>query len=259
MADSSFLRHLRAEAPHLLPWHSLPTSPVTAPHGTTVLALVFDGGVVMAGDRRATAGHLIAQRDLAKVRQADEYSVVAFAGTVGIAVELVRLFQVELEHYEKIEGVSLTLEGKANQLNSMVKANFGLARAGLVAIPLYAGYDLDRGIGRIFSYEVIGGRTEEHRYAAEGSGSLFAKGTLKKLYREDLTEAQAARAALEALYDAADDDTATGGPDLVRRIYPQLTVVTAEGFRAYSDEEAEALAQTVVAARAERPGGPSFL
>ncbi|MGW0518440.1 proteasome subunit beta [Crossiella sp. NPDC003009] len=257
MADSSFLRHLSTEAPHLLPWHRVPRTAVSAPHGTTVLAAVFDGGVVMAGDRRATAGHLIAQRDLEKVRQADEHSVVAFAGTVGIAVELVRLFQVELEHYEKIEGVSLTLEGKANQLNSMVKGNFGLAQQGLAVVPLYAGFDVTRGIGRIFTYEVIGGRTEETTYAAVGSGSVFANSALKKLFRPGLSEQQAVRACVEALYDAADEDTATGGPDLTRGIFPVVAVVTAEGFRRYTDEEAATVGRTVVADRTTRPGGPT--
>ncbi|MGO1054881.1 proteasome subunit beta [Crossiella sp. CA198] len=259
MADSSFLRHLSTEAPHLLPWHQVPRRKVNAPHGTTVLAVVFDGGVVMAGDRRATAGNLIAQRDLEKVRQADEYSVVAFAGTVGIAVELVRLFQVELEHYEKIEGVSLTLEGKANQLNSMVRGNFGLAQQGLAVVPLYAGFDQTRGEGRIFGYEIIGGRTEEKNYAAVGSGSIFATSSLKKLFRPGFTEAQAVRACVEALYDAADEDTATGGPDLTRNIFPVVAVVTADGYRRYADEESATIGHTVVTARTTTPGGPQSL
>ena len=257
MADSSFLSFLRTAAPHLLPTAPQQVPGVALAHGTTVLAVVFDKGVIMAGDRRATAGNVIAQRDLQKVRMADEFSVVAFAGAVGIAVELVTLFRVELEHYEKIEGVPLTLDAKANQLNSMLTANFGMAQQGFAVIPLFAGYDQDRGVGRIFSYEVIGRQKETQDYAAEGSGSVYAANSLKKLHRPGMTEEHAARACVEALYDAADEDSATGGPDLIRRIYPQLAVVTAAGFRAYSDDEVETLARAVIAVREVNPGGPA--
>lgn len=260
--DPSFTRFLRNNAGALLPWHRYPSMPEPPPgvrHGTTVLALVYPGGVIMAGDRRATTGNLIAQNDLEKVHPADDYSAVAFAGVVGMALELVRLFQVELEHYEKIEGVPLSLEGKANSLGSMIRANFGLAQQGLGMLPLFAGYDRDRDTGRIFGMDITGGTNEEYDYAAIGSGSYFARAALKKLYRPDLTEAQALRACVEALYDAADEDTATGGPDMVRGIYPVLATVTADGYRRCGQDEAEAVARVVVDGRMANPGGPRAL
>ena len=179
-----------------------------------------DGGVVMAGDRRATAGNMISQRDIEKVFRSDEFSCVGIAGAAGIGIELVRLFQVELEHYEKLEGRALSLEGKANRLASMVRANLGGAMQGLVVVPLFAGYDEDDRAGRIFSYDVAGGRYEEHRFHSIGSGSVFARGSLKKLYRDGMSADDAILACMQALYDAADDDSATGGPDLTRRIFP---------------------------------------
>lgn len=230
--------------------------PGEAPHGTTIVALTFPGGVAMAGDRRATAGNFIAQRDIEKVFAADDHSVVGIAGSAGIALELVRLFQVELEHYEKIEGAALSLDGKANRLATMLRGNLGLAMQGLAVVPLFAGFDLDRTVGRIFSYDVTGGRYEEHAFYAVGSGSLFARGSLKKLYRPDLDSQSAAIACLEALFDAADDDSATGGPDLARRIYPIITVVTADGATKLADAQLEPLVRLVVAGRDSRPDGP---
>jgi proteasome beta subunit len=257
---SSFTEFLGAHAPDLLPGkRQPPATPVTteAPHGTTIVATTFPGGVVMAGDRRATMGNVIAQRDIEKVFHADDYSCVGIAGAAGIAVELVRLFQVELEHYEKIEGTTLSLEGKANRLATMIRSNLGMAMQGLAVVPLFAGYDLDAGEGRIFSYDVTGGRYEEHDFHSVGSGSLFARGSLKKLYRGDFTEEDAVTATIQGLYDAADDDSATGGPDLARRIYPVVVVVTAEGFRRYDDDDVRGVVDRMVEYRMVRPDGPN--
>ena len=203
----------------------------------------------MAGDRRATMGSMIANREIEKVFPADEYSAVGIAGTAGIAVELVRLFQLELEHYEKIEGALLSLDGKANRLSTMIRQNLGLAMQGLAVVPLFAGFDLDRGAGRIFSYDVTGGRYEERAYHSVGSGSVFARGSLKKLWRTGLDRAASVRVAVEALYDAADDDSATGGPDPVRRIWPVVAVVTADGYERVPDDELAAVVEQIVAER----------
>lgn len=258
--SSSFTEFLAAHDPSLLPGAGLTYAsgapPVQAPHGTTVVALTFPGGAVMAGDRRATMGNVIAQRDIEKVFQADEWSCVGIAGTAGIAVEMVRLFQVELEHYEKIEGVTLSLEGKANRLSIMLRGNLTMAMQGLAVIPMFAGHDEDSGQGRIFSYDVTGGRYEEHRHHGIGSGSMFARGSLKKLWREDLRPEQAVEVALEALYDAADDDSATGGPDLARGIFPVVAQVDADGFRRWGEEELDPIVRSLVARRSERPDGP---
>jgi proteasome beta subunit len=233
---------------------------IEAPHGTTIVGVSHTSGVILAGDRRATMGNLIAQRDMEKVFQADEHSAVGIAGTAGVAIELVRLFQVELEHYEKIEGVRLSLEGKANRLSLLIRNNLPMAMQGLAVVPLFAGYDLEADepakAGRIFSYDVTGGRYEEHDYHSVGSGSLFARGALKKLYRDDFTEADAILSSVQALYDAADEDSATGGPDLTRRIYPVITSVTADGFRRLSEEEVATITERVVSERMESPGGP---
>jgi proteasome beta subunit len=259
VTNSSFTDFLGAYAPGLLPGRRpLPTSgTVDAPHGTTIVAATFAGGVLMAGDRRATMGNIIAQRDIEKVFPADEYSCIGIAGTAGLAVELVRLFQLELEHYEKIEGTTLSIEGKANRLAAMVRDQLGLAMQGLAVVPLFAGYDAAGEQGRIFSYDVTGGRYEEHAFYSVGSGSLFARGALKKLYRDDLDEAGAVAACVQALYDAADDDSATGGPDLQRRIFPVVAVVTADGYRRIPDDEIGRIVETVVNARNIRPDGPN--
>jgi proteasome beta subunit len=252
--SSSFTEFLGAHAAHLLPGgRALPAGTVPeVPHGTTIVALSFDGGVVMAGDRRATMGNLIAHREIEKVYPADEYSCIGIAGTAGIAVELVRIFQVELEHYEKIEGALLSLDGKANRLSSMIRQNLGLAMQGLAVVPLLAGYDLDRGGGRIFSYDVTGGRYEEHDHHSVGSGSVFARGSLKKRWRPGLDAAQAVSVAVEALFDAADDDSATGGPDQTRSIYPVVATVTDAGYvRVPEDEVGAAAASAVTALRKE--------
>ncbi|HWS57973.1 MAG TPA: proteasome subunit beta [Actinotalea sp.] len=254
---SSFLEFLAAHDPSLLPGgRPLPDGDVAgAPHGTTIVALTFDGGVVMAGDRRATAGSMIASRHIEKVVPADEHSAVGIAGTAGLALELVRLFQLELEHYEKIEGTVLSLDGKANRLATMVRGSLGLALQGLAVIPLFGGFDLRRGTGRIFSYDVTGGRYEEIEHHAVGSGAVFARGSLKKTWWASMGEADAVQAAVHALVDAADDDAATGGPDVARGIWPVVAVVTRDGYRRVPDDVLADVTAQVAARRAEGPGG----
>jgi proteasome beta subunit len=257
---SSFADFLASQSPELLPSRrAVPQGHAgdLAPHGTTIVAATFPGGVVMAGDRRATMGNIIAQRDIEKVFPADEYSCVGIAGTAGLAVELVRLFQTELEHYEKIEGMTLSMDGKANRLAGLIRSNLGMAMQGLAIVPLFAGFDLTAGRGRIFSYDVTGGRYEETAFHSVGSGSLFARGALKKLYREDLSENECVTALVQALYDAADDDSATGGPDLTRRIFPVVQVITAEGGRRVPDAGVAEIADEVIAGRMNRPDGPA--
>ncbi|HLL68682.1 MAG TPA: proteasome subunit beta [Micromonosporaceae bacterium] len=260
--NSSFTDFLKLAAPDLLPGRRpLPPGVAAdlAPHATTIVAIASAEGVVMAGDRRATMGNLIASRDIEKVFAADAYSLVGIAGTAGVGIELMRLFQVELEHYEKIEGTMLSLDGKANRLATMIRNNLGAAMQGLAVIPLFAGFDLDAaqsaGAGRIFSFDVAGGLYEETGYDAIGSGSLFAKSALKKRFRPGQPTDEIVRLAVEALYDAADDDTATGGPDLTRGIFPVVMTAGPEGTRKLTDEETAAVAQDVVARRMENPGG----
>ncbi|NNM44937.1 proteasome subunit beta [Knoellia koreensis] len=255
--SSSFTEFVGDHAPELLPSRRAlpPGSTLEAPHGTTIVTVTSDGGVVMAGDRRATMGNIIANRDMEKVFAADEYSAVGIAGTAGIAIELVKLFQVELEHYEKIEGTLLSLEGKANRLAAMIRGNLGMAMQGLSVVPMFAGYDLERNTGRIFSYDVTGGCYEEHDHHSVGSGSLFARGSLKKLWRPGLSGDDAVRVAIEALYDAADDDSATGGPDLGRRIWPTVAVIDAEGVRFVTEDALTAVVESVIADRQGNPGG----
>ncbi|GAA2048680.1 proteasome subunit beta [Williamsia deligens] len=252
---SSFTDHLRRTAPELLPDTSFAvTAAESIPHGTTIVAVSYPGGVLIAGDRRATAGNMIASRDIRKTFVTDEYSAAGIAGTAGIAVEMVRLFAVELEHYEKIEGVPLTLDGKVTRLATMVRSNLGAAMQGLVAIPMLVGFDPEGAEatrrGRIFSFDVAGDRHEEFGgYQAIGSGSVFAKSSLKKLFRADLDAASALRIAVEALFDAADDDSATGGPDLVRRIVPTAVSIDVDGAREVPSAEIEEAARALVAER----------
>jgi len=224
-----------------------------APHATTVVALRYADGVIMAGDRRATMGNIIAHRSMEKVFAADRFSAVAIAGSAGMAVEMVRLFQVQLEHYEKVEGTALSLEGKANQLAQMVRQNLPLAMQGLVVVPLFAGYDTTRATGRIYSYDATGGHYEETDFQATGSGGRDARSTIKLGYREGLTRDDAVDLAIKALYEAADEDSATGGPDLVRGIYPLIAIVDAEGYRLVPEEEiAERFTALVARIQAER-------
>jgi proteasome beta subunit len=268
LQTSSFTDFLASHSPGLLPGRVMPAAPGDPdprvpnqairdlPHATTIVAAVCDGGVVLAGDRRATAGSMIAKRDVEKVFRSDEFSGMGYAGTGSVGIEFVRLFQVELEHYEKMEGRSLSLEGKANRLAFMVRGNLGAAMQGLVVVPLFVGYDEDGGRGRIFSYDVAGGPYEEQRFYSIGSGSLFARGALKKLYTDGMSAGDAVLACVQALYDAADDDSATGGPDLTRRIFPVVATITADGFRKLPAAEAEQIAEQVVRERMTRPDGP---
>ncbi len=255
--SSSFTEFLSAHAPTLLPSRRvLPAgTALESPHGTTIVTVTYAGGVLMAGDRRATMGNIIANRDMEKVFTTDEFSVVGIAGTAGLAIELVRLFQVELEHYEKIEGTLMSLEGKANRLASMIRGNLGMAMQGLSVVPVFAGYDLDDDRGRIFSYDVTGGCYEEHDHHSVGSGSLFSRGALKKLWRPGLDEAAAVRVAVEALYDAADDDSATGGPDKGRRIWPTVGLVDEGGSRFVPSEDIEPVVDAIIDDRRGNPGG----
>lgn len=253
---SSFVEFLAEHDPS---WTLRVSTPGTleAPHGTTIVSCLYDGGVVMAGDRRATMGNVIAQRDIDKVYPADDFSVVGIAGTAGLAVEMVRLFQTELEHFEKIEGAQLSLEGKANRLASFIRQNLGMAFQGLAVVPLFAGFDHARGQGRIFSYDVTGGRYEEHDYHSVGSGSPYARGSLKKLYQSGQSGEDAVRVCLQALYDAADDDSATGGPDLTRGIFPAVYTVDEHGAERLSADRMQSLVDEVVQQRFARPDGPA--
>ena len=253
----SFSDLLRRQAPQLLPVTGpegglIPTN--TVPHGTTIVALRYPGGVVMAGDRRSTQGNMIAGRDVKKVYITDDYTATGIAGTAAIAVEFARLYAVELEHYEKLEGVALTFAGKVNRLATMVRGNLGAALQGFVALPLLAGYDLDdpdpQAAGRIVSFDAAGGwNIEEEGYQAVGSGSVFAKSSVKKLYSQVVDADSALRVAIEGLYDAADDDSATGGPDLVRGIYPTAVVIGADGAEEVPEERIAALALGVIESR----------
>jgi proteasome beta subunit len=261
-ATSSFTEHLQRDRPELLPYNrghqaAVPgTPPLQVPHATTIVAMSYAGGVLMAGDRRATMGNVIAQRDIAKVFPADEFSVIGMAGAAGIGIELIGLFQVELEHYEKLEGAPLSLVGKANRLATLVRANLGMAMQGLVVVPLFAGWDLAAERGRIFSYDATGGKYEEHAFFSVGSGSVFARGSLKKLYREDFGADEATMAVIQALYDAADDDSATGGPDLTRKIFPVVLIATAEGVQRVSESQVAEMVGSMMQGRTERPDGP---
>jgi proteasome beta subunit len=258
VGSSSFNEFVRRVAPDVLP-SAPPSTPgggdLTA-HGTTIVAATFPGGVVMAGDRRATMGNVIAQRDIEKVFPADEFSIIGIAGAAGIAVELVGLFQVELEHYEKLEGAPLSLVGKANRLATLIRMNLALAMQGFVVLPLFAGWDLATEQGRIFSYDATGGRYEEHAFFSVGSGSVFARGSLKKLYRDDFAADQATMAVVQALYDAADDDSATGGPDLTRRIFPVVLIANADGVQRVSESQVAEMVGDMMQGRLERPDGP---
>ncbi|MFC7623895.1 proteasome subunit beta [Microlunatus sp. GCM10028923] len=261
VGTSSFYEFAASVAPHVLPnARSAELGSGDAgslsPHGTTIIAATFPDGVVLAGDRRATSGSMIAQRDIEKVFPADEFSLIGFAGTAGLGIDLVRLFQLELEHYEKLEGSSLSLVGKANRLATMIRGNLPLAMQGLIAVPLFAGWDLAEGRGRIFAFDPTGGRYEEYDFHSIGSGSVFARGSLKKLYRRDLDATGAASAAIQALYDAADDDSATGGPDVSRRIYPVVMVAGPDGVERVAEDQVAELVDQMLVGRLQRPDGP---
>ena len=260
---SSFFDYLVKHRPDLAPgtqsWSQAPAmSPLTSgspqqipppPHGTTVLALKYRSGVVIAGDRRATEGFQIAGRQMDKVFRVDAYSAMAIAGTAGPAIEMVKLFQTELEHYEKLEGLQLSYEGKANKLGQMIKANLPMVFHGLIVIPIYVGYDGRRGEGRIFKYDITGGRYEESEYHAIGSGGKDARNTMREHYRKSLEEEDALKLALLALYNAAEEDVGTGGPDLIRGIYPTAKVVNVEGILDIGDQRIASLYTALIAER----------
>ncbi len=239
MADpgSDFSALLRKSGTEPFPVPAAPQSPDTITHGTTCVAVRYVDGVVMAGDRRATAGNLISHRSIEKVFPADRHSAVAIAGAAGPAVEMVRLFQLQLEHYEKVEGSPLSLEGKANQLGQMLRSNLPAAMSGLAVVPIFAGYDLARETGRLFEYDITGGRYEESDYAATGSGSLHAETVIKVGYRRDMTADAAADLLAESLFQAADADSATGGADTLRGIYPIMVTIGADGFSRLDDDD----------------------
>ncbi|MFI7611828.1 proteasome subunit beta [Nonomuraea terrae] len=256
---SSFSEFLSSYAPQLLPQRDeVLATPIgdQVPHATTIVAATFAGGVVMAGDRRATSGNIISQRDVEKVFRADDYSCMGIAGTASTGIEFARLFRVELEHYEKLEGRTMSVAGKANRLATMIRSNLAMAMQGLVVVPLFAAYDPDKDEGRIFSYDVAGGPYERERFDAIGSGSIFARGAMKKLYREGASSDDMAMTVIQALYDAADDDSATGGPDVTRKIWPIVGVIDADGFRRLSDDQVAGYVQQMLDARLISPDGP---
>lgn len=237
VSGSSFYRLLREMKPSALPRFDGARVDVPHAHGTTIIALHYQDGVLMAADRRATQGNLIAQRDLRKLEAADSHSCIAFAGSVAVGMEMVALFQIELEHYEKIEGVELSFPAKANRISAMMRENLGRAMQGLAVVPLFAGWDTGDGSGHLFTFDIAGSASEEREFGGSGSGWHFAKGSLKKLYRPGLERDEAIRVALQALFDAADEDTATGGPDAVRELYPTVAVITEDGYAEIPEEE----------------------
>jgi proteasome beta subunit len=255
-AGSSFLDVLRREAPYLLPdapAHGVAS--VEVPHGTTVLAIRYRDGVIMAGDRQATAGFQVASRRMEKIFKSDELSGVGIAGAAGPAMEMAKLFQTELEHYEKVEGENLSLEGKANRLGQMVRMNLPAAMQGLVVVPIFAGFDEKAGVGRLFKYDVTGGRYEETNYEAQGSGSKDARDSLKKLWRREAGREDGLRIVLEALWDAADEDVGTGGPDLVRGIFPTVKTITRAGFGEVSEDDIRRTYEAITNERRRLEGG----
>ena len=250
-ANPSFSDLLRATRPEIVgSQRTIGSTDIPVPHGTTVLGLKYGDGVIMAGDRRATSGYTVADAKMRKVFAADDYSAIAIAGAAGQAIEMVKLFQLELEHYEKITGDRLSLEGKANRLAQMIRSNFPLAMQGLVVVPLFGGFDHATGEGRIFYYDATGGRWEEDDYQTTGSGGQPAKNSLKKRWHPGLSRADALRVAVEALVDAAEDDVATGGPDPNRRIFPNALAVTTSGAVDVDEDEIAAAVAAVLEERA---------
>ncbi|MBI4590417.1 MAG: proteasome subunit beta [Candidatus Rokubacteria bacterium] len=255
-SNASFVELLRATSPHMLPSLSAgsPEEPAlpASPHGTTILALRYRDGVLMAGDRQATEGFQVAHRNIDKIYKADDFSGIGIAGAAGPSMEMARLFQTELEHYEKVEGEGLSLEGKANRLAQMIRMNLPAAMQGLIVVPIFAGFDEKAGVGRIFKYDITGGRYEEAEYFAQGSGGKDARDSLKKRYRKDLPKAEALSVALEALMDAAEEDIGTGGPDLVRGIFPSVKTITRSGFGEVPEDEVRRACEALLAERKGR-------
>jgi proteasome beta subunit len=254
--NASFVDLLRHQAPHLIPGapEAARPEPAEPPHATTVLSVRYRDGVIMAGDRQATMGFQVSSRRIEKIFKADEMSGVGIAGAAGPAMEMAKLFQTELEHYEKVEGENLSLEGKANRLGQMIRMNLPAALQGLVVVPIFAGFDEKAGVGRLFKYDITGGRYEETNYDAQGSGAKDARDSLKKLWKRDMSREEALRVVLEALIDAADEDVGTGGPDLVRGIFPTVKTVTRSGFTDVPDDEVRRVCETVLADRRRAEG-----
>jgi len=224
-------------------------------HATTVVAIRYADGVVMAGDRRATSGHIISHRAIEKVFPADRHSGVAIAGAAGPAMEMVKLFQLQLEHNEKVEGSQLSLEGKANQLGQMVRNNLPAAMQGLAVVPIFAGFDTRRSTGRLFQYDITGGRYEESNFATSGSGGSLAGSVVKMRFHEGLSRDEAVDLAITALFEAADEDSATGGPDMVRGIYPVIATITSDGFERVDDADIAQRFVGLLDALSSRDGG----
>jgi proteasome beta subunit len=224
------------------------------PTGTTILAMKYKDGIFIAGDRQAVEGYQVGERRIEKVYKTDEYSVIAIAGVAGPCMELVRLFQIQLEYHEKQEGVALSLEGKANFLSGLIRSNLSAAMLGLVVIPIFSGYDLNRKTGKIFKYDVTGGRYEEVDYYATGSGGKDARGTLKKLYRPNMERDESLKVVLEAIWDAADEDLGTGGPDFIRDIYPTVKTITRSGVGDVSDSEIKQVYESLIEALKKSKG-----
>ncbi len=248
---TDFLQILKSRAPdQVSDWNQINTLHQTLPNnfleGTTVLSLVYDKGVIIAGDRQATEGYQVGERRIQKVFKIDRHSAIAVAGVAGPCFEIAKLFQVQVEFYEKMEGTSLSLEGQANYLSSLVRSNLNLAMQGLIVLPIFAGYDLKQKKGRIFKYDALGGRYEEDSYYSIGSGGKDARSTLKKIFQPEMSKEAALTAVAEALWDAADEDIATGGPDLIRKIFPTLTTITEDGVTDVSDETVEELFQELI-------------
>lgn len=253
-SGSSFTELLRCDYAHLVP--SLVSEDIHAsglstqiPHGTTVVAVKYQDGALMAGDRMATEGYQVALRNIEKVFKTDEHSSMAIAGAAGPCIEMARLFRIELEHYEKIEGTELDLEGKANKLGQMIRQNLPMAMQGLLVVPIFTGYDLKRGRGRIFKYDVTGGHYEEIDYYAIGSGGKDARSSLKKTFRNNASESEALRMVLDALFDAADEDRGTGGVDTLRGIYPTIKLVTEKGITDVSEDQIKSIYSDIVSDR----------
>ena len=225
------------------------------PHGTTCVAIKYDSGVILAGDRRATSGHHISHRTMEKVFPADQYSGIAIAGAAGPALEMVRLFQLQLEHYEKVEGKSLSLDGKANQLSQMIRQNLPQAMQGLAVIPIFAGFDLRQSTGRLFQFDVTGGRYEEANYASTGSGSVHATTVIKMGYEDQLQESQAVELAANAIFEAADEDSATGGPDLIRDLYPIIAKISVDGYEAVPTNDVSTIFGSIIDSRRSKASG----
>ena len=247
---SSFLELLRIDAPHLLPdFTGMDWTGIQIPHATTILALLYRDGALMAGDRLATAGHQVATRDVEKVFKIDETCLTAIAGAAGPAVEMVRIFQLELEHYEKIEGQPITFEGKANRLSFLLRQNLPAAMQGLVVMPLFCGFDRERARARIYKFDITGGRYKEEDYYADGSGGKDARSSLKKAFRHGMSRDEAVRAAVAGLIDAADEDRATGGADLQRGIFPIVKLATSDGIEEVDDGEVQRVYELEIESR----------